>query len=168
MMQRSGVLSLQLLVLTLSITPVTLLFKPFELGRAISRWLLAKRKIFGLSAAVYALIHTVLYLRYISWDWQLAWLEGLEWPFATGWIALLLFVVIASVSHKKGIATLGSWWKPIQRLSYAVAIFGFLHWLLLDFFIHDAMEWIIPLVITKTVHIGFRINQLFTKPKRPA
>ncbi len=162
-MQASGVLSIQLLVATLAITPVTLLLKPFDTGKAISRWLLAKRKYFGLAAALYALIHTVLYLRYVAWDWELVWLESLDLQFATGWIAMILFVLISVFSNQWGIRTLGKHWKNLQRLSYIVAIAALWHWLLLDFFVHDAMMWIIPLAIAKAVHIALRVYPLFAK-----
>lgn len=161
-MQRTGLISVQLLVLTLSITPITLLLKPFAIGRAVSRWLLAKRKYFGLFSALYALIHTLLYLREIEWDWYLAWLEGLDWPFATGWIAFLLFCAVALISNKTGIKLLGQGWKPIQRLTYPIAILVFVHWLLLDPFVGDPLIWIVPLVVLKLIHTGFRINQSFS------
>lgn len=163
MMQRSGVLSVQLLVFTLSITPLTLLMKPYAFGRAISRWLLAKRKYFGLSAAAYALFHTVFYLRFISWDLELAWLEALDWPFGTGWIAMLLFILVSIFSNKWGVRTLGNVWKPIQRFSYVIAFAALSHWLLLDFFIDDALVWIVPLVIAKALHLVIRIYPLFAK-----
>jgi len=163
MMQKSGIISIQLLVFTLSITPITLILKPFDLGKVISRWLLAKRKYFGLAAAVYALIHTILYMRYILWDVELAWLEALDLPFATGWIAMILFILVSIFSNQWGVRTLAKHWKNLQRLSYIIAVAALVHWLLLDFFIHDAMEWIIPLAIAKLVHVGFRIYPLFAK-----
>ena len=153
MMQRSGILSIQLLVFTLSITPATLLMKPFHLGRIISRWLLAKRKYIGLASAGYAMIHTILYLRYVSWDWHLALLEARDWSFLTGWIAMVLFVIVAGISNRPGIKRLGIFWKPVQRLSYPIVLFGFLHWIELDFFIQDAMVWIVPLIVAKFVHV---------------
>lgn len=162
MMQSSGILSIQFLVATLCITPITLVLKPIKWGRAVARWLLPRRKYFGLAAAAYALIHTVLYLRYISWDWHLAVLEGLEWPFATGWIAMFLFLLVAAVSNQTGIKRLGPYWKPVQRLSYAIAVFALLHWLLLDVFIDDPLVWIIPLAAAKLLHIVLRVNQKFS------
>ncbi len=163
MMQRSGVLSVQLLVFSLSITPITLVLKPYNWGRVISRWLLAKRKYFGLAAAAYAAIHTIFYLRFIAWDIELAWLEALDWPFGTGWIAMILFILLAVFSNSWGVKTLGKAWKPIQRFSYIIAIASLSHWLLLDFFIDDALYWIVPLTVAKLIHIAFRVYPLFAK-----
>lgn len=162
MMQRSGVLSVQLLVFSLSITPVTLLLKPFAWGKSIARWLLAKRKYFGLAAAAYAAIHTLFYLRFISWDLELAWLEALDWPFGTGWIAMIAFVILAIFSNSWGVRILGKAWKPVQRGSYVIAIASLAHWLLLDFFLDDVIIWMLLLGAAKSLHIALRVYPLFS------
>ena len=163
MMQRSGVLSVQLLVFSLSITPITLLLKPYNWGKFVSRWLLAKRKYFGLAAAAYATIHTLFYLRFISWDLELAWLEALDWPFGTGWIAMVAFLILSVFSNGWGVRLLGKAWKPVQRGSYIIAVASLAHWFLLDFFIDDVLVWIAVLGFAKTLHVAFRIYPLFSK-----
>ena len=159
MMQRSGVLSVQLLVFTLSITPIAMGLKYWEKASPFGLWLLRNRRYFGLAAFAYAAIHTLLYLRQISFDVSLAWLEALDWPFGSGWIALIVISVIAATSNNWSVRRLRRRWKTIQRYSYLVAIAAFAHWLLLDFFIDDAMQWIIPLVIAKVFHVIMKVRK---------
>ncbi|MGI9353377.1 MAG: ferric reductase-like transmembrane domain-containing protein [Rhizobiaceae bacterium] len=165
MMQRSGLWSIQLLVFTLAITPVSKVLRPWSSSRPFGLWLLRNRRYFGLASAFYALIHTLLYLRQVSYDWKLVWLEGLEWPFATGWISLLMLVIVASVSNDTAIKKLGKHWKNLQRLSYLAVGLGFLHWILLDFFIHDPIQWIIPLLVLKCLQFTFRYK-VFNKSNK--
>ncbi len=156
MMQYSGELSIQFLVFTLCITPLTLILRYADWGKTVSRWLLKNRRYFGVAGFGYAVIHTVLYVRQ-TFDLELIWLEAWEWPLGTGWICLLILLPLAMTSNQWSINKMGRAWKRMQRLSYIAIIAGFAHWLLLDFFIDNAMIWIIPLVIAKLVHLGFRV-----------
>lgn len=156
MMQNSGELSMQILVFTLCITPITLMLRYVEWGKTVSRWLLKNRRYFGLAAFGYALVHTVLYIRQTI-DVELIWLEALDWPLGTGWISFFVLLLLAITSNHFSIHKMGKAWKWTQRLSYIAAIAGFAHWLLLDFFIDNAMVWIVPLIIAKLVHLSFRL-----------
>lgn len=162
MMQYSGELSIQLLVFTLCITPITFVLKYAEWGKIVSRWLLKNRRYFGVAGFGYALIHTILYVRQ-TFDFELIWLEALDWPLGTGWISLLILLPLALTSNQWAINKMGKAWKWMQRFSYIAIIAGFVHWLLLDFFIDNAMMWIVPLVIAKLVHLGFRLYSRFKK-----
>jgi sulfoxide reductase heme-binding subunit YedZ len=159
-MQFSGELSIQMLVFTLCITPLTLILRYFEWGKTIARWLLRNRRYIGVAGFAYAVIHTILYVRQ-TFDLELIWLEALDWPLGTGWICLIILLPIALTSNKTSINMMGKSWKVMQRFSYLAIIAGFAHWLLLDFFIDNAMMWIIPLVIAKLVHLGFRLYSKF-------
>ena len=166
MMEDSGVLSIQILVFTLCITPLTLILKYAEWGKVIARWLLKTRRYFGIAGFAYAAIHTILYIRQ-TFDLELIWLEALDWPLGTGWICVLILLPLALTSNQKSINAMGKAWKQTQRLSYIAIIAGFVHWLLLDFFIDNAMMWIVPLVIAKLVHLGFRLYSRFkTRPPK--
>lgn len=156
MMQNSGELSIQILVFTLCITPITLVLRNVEWGKTVSWWLLKNRRYFGLAAFGYALVHTVLYIRQ-TFDVQLIWLEAFDWPLGTGWISFLILLLLAVTSNHFSIHKMGKAWKWTQRFSYIAAIAGFAHWLLLDFFIDNAMVWIVPLIMAKLVHLGFRL-----------
>ncbi len=160
LMQLSGELSVQILVFTLCITPLTLILRYSDWGKYISLWLLKNRRYFGVAGFTYAVIHTVLYVRQ-TFDLELIWLEALDWPLGTGWICVLILLPIALTSNRKSVQKMGSSWKWLQRMSYFAIIAGFAHWLLLDFFIDNAMMWIVPLVIAKLVHLGFRLYSRF-------
>ena len=156
MMQESGELSIQILVFTLCITPLTLVLRYAEWGKSIARLLLKTRRYFGVAGFAYAAIHTILYIRQ-TFDLELIWLEALDWPLGTGWICVLILLPLALTSNARSVRAMGKSWKWMQRLSYIAIIAGFAHWLLLDFFIDNAMVWIVPLVIAKLVHLGFRL-----------
>ena len=158
MMEDSGELSIQILVFTLCVTPLTLVLKNFTAGKGIARWLLKSRRYFGIAGFGYALIHTILYIRQ-TFDLELIWLEALDWPLGTGWISMLILLPLALTSNKWSIQKMGTTWKWMQRLSYVAIIAGFAHWLLLDFFIDNPMVWIVPLICAKLVHLGYRVWQ---------
>ncbi|MEM7069469.1 MAG: ferric reductase-like transmembrane domain-containing protein [Pseudomonadota bacterium] len=159
MMHRSGELSVQLLVLTLAITPISMILKNWKSVSGFGLWLLRNRRYFGLASFSYAAIHTLLYLRQIGFDWGLAWLEALDLPFGSGWIAMLAMIPLALTSNNWSVRKLGRKWKPLQRFSYLIAAATFLHWLLLDFFLEDVLFWIALLVVAKVVQIApnFRV-----------
>lgn len=164
-METSGVLSVQLLVFTLCITPLTLVLRYVELGRVIARWLLRNRRYFGVAGFAYAAIHTVLYVRQ-TFDFELIVLEALDWPLGTGWIALIILLPIALTSNKQSVKAMGRGWKVLQRTSYIAIIAAFAHWLLLDFFIDNASVWIILLLIAKVLHLAFRFTQYIRNRNR--
>jgi len=159
-MQYSGELSVQLLVFTLCITPITLILRYSALGKAVARWLLRHRRYFGIAGFGYAVIHTVLYIRQ-TFDPDLILIEALDWPLGTGWLSLIILAPIALTSNAWSIQKMGRTWKFMQRLSYVAIIAAFAHWLLLDFFIDNAMILIIPLICLKLIHLGFRLHGRF-------
>jgi len=158
LLKYSGLWGVQLLIFTLCITPASLILRNWNWGKVVGLWLVTRRKYFGLAGAGYALIHTLLYASY-TWDIELIWLEALDWVFGSGWIAIILLVGIAATSNQFSISRLGTWWKPIQRISYVAIILVLWHWLLLDFFIEDVLWWAIPLAIVKLIHVGLRFWQ---------
>ena len=46
----------------------------------------------------------------------------------TGWIAFLIFVPLALTSMDYFVRKLGTWWKWLQRWTYAAAVLTLLHW----------------------------------------
>jgi sulfoxide reductase heme-binding subunit YedZ len=124
----SGDWSVRLLIVTLAVTPIRWIFA----GTAFSRWLLTARRDFGVATFGYALLHTLVYLHRKA-DLALIVAEGIEPGMATGWIALILFAVLAATSNDAAVRALGRSWKLLHRLVYAAAILTFAHWLLLAF-----------------------------------
>ena len=123
----SGDVATKLLVLTLSISPLRLLFPK---SRWIA-WLMSRRRIFGLSTFFYALFHLAVFSASIGrLDWIL---QGMAFASMwTGWIAFGLLATVASISNALAMARLGRWWKRIQRFAYPAALLTLAHWLLLS------------------------------------
>lgn len=118
---RTGLLTLQLLLLTLTVTPL----------RNLSGWhaLLRLRRMLGLFAFFYACLHFLTYL----WLDQFFEVAGIiddvaERPFITvGFTAFVLLIPLAATSTNAMMRRLGRRWQPLHRLVYGIAILGVVH-----------------------------------------
>ena len=120
-LHRCGLLALQLLWVTLAITPLRQLS-----GNAN---LLRLRRMLGLFAAFYALLHVVAY----------AWLDQgldlhaigediLKRPYITiGLLAVLLMLPLALTSTNGWMRRLKARWQQLHRLTYVIAVLGVWH-----------------------------------------
>lgn len=137
----SGDFAAKLLVFTLSISPLRVLFPQSRW----TAWLMSRRRIFGLSAFLYALFHLAVFCASIGrLDWIL---EGMAFASMwTGWIAFGLLATVASISNAAAMARLGHWWKRIQRLAYPAAVLTLAHWLLLTASPWEALAHVAPVV----------------------
>ena len=121
LLHRTGDWTLILLLVTLAVTPV----------RRISgwAWLIRLRRMLGLFAFFYAVLHFTVYLwldRQLSLD-EIA-VDILERPYITlGFVALLILVLLAATSPKAMVRRLGRRWKVLHRAVYAAAILGVCH-----------------------------------------
>ena len=119
---RLGTWSLNFLLITLAVTPLRKIS-----GRP---WLLRFRRMFGLFAFFYVVLH---FLAYAWLDQRFAMqyiLEDIaERPYITlGFTALLLLIPLAATSTKGMIRRLGAKWKKLHRLVYVAAILGAWHY----------------------------------------
>jgi sulfoxide reductase heme-binding subunit YedZ len=117
-----GTWSLNFLLITLAVTPLRRLT-----GQA---WLLRFRRMFGLFAFFYLLLH---FLAYAGVDQRFALgyiLEDIaERPYITlGFAAFLLLIPLAATSTRGMIRRLGPRWKQLHRLVYPAAILGVWHY----------------------------------------
>ena len=87
------------------------------------------RRLIGLWAFVYALIHFTIYLTLDQWfDLALVWEDIAERPFIlSGFTALVLMVPLALTSTKGWIRRLGKRWVTLHRLVYLSAGLAVLH-----------------------------------------
>ena len=123
LLHRSGDWSIRLLLITLAISPL----------RKITGWgwLLRFRRMLGLYAFFYALLHFTVYL----WlDRGLSWMEIgvdiLERPYITlGFAALLILLALAVTSTRGMMRRLGRRWTALHRWVYAAGLFGAVHYL---------------------------------------
>lgn len=124
----TGVLSTRLMMLALAATPLILMFP----GQAVSRWIMRHRRAFGVASFAYAALHTVVYVeRETAFSEILA--DAATVEYATGWVALVIFTVLAATSNDAAVRRLRQAWRRLHRLVYAAAVLTFAHWLLVAF-----------------------------------
>jgi sulfoxide reductase heme-binding subunit YedZ len=124
----TGVLATQLLILTLAITPLQRVLPRFAwLG-----WLRRRRRYLGVAAFGYSFLHAAIYF-----ERQETFARILEDAQAiamwTGWLALLLMLVLAATSNDQSMRWLGRRWRLLHRLVYLAAALTFAHWILSAF-----------------------------------
>lgn len=120
---RSGDWALRFLLITLAVTPLKRLS-----GQV---WLLRLRRMLGLYAFFYALLH---FLTYLWLDQQFLFSEILvdigKRPYITvGFSAFVLLIPLALTSNRYAMRRLGRRWQRLHRSVYVIAAFGVLHYL---------------------------------------
>lgn len=124
----SGEMAARLLIVTMAATPLCLMFP----GARLPRWLLLNRRYLGVASFAYALLHTVTYLGRKA-DLALIVEEALEAGMATGWLAMVLMLLLAVTSNDTSVRLLRKAWKSLHRWVYPAAVLTFLHWVLSAF-----------------------------------
>ena len=117
-----GITALNMLLITLLVTP----------ARMLTGWshLLRMRRMLGLFAAFYALAHFVVY----AWldqglDLAAVGADIIKRPYITiGMLALLLLVPLAITSTNRMMRRLGRRWQKLHMLVYLVALLGVWHY----------------------------------------
>ena len=157
MMHTSGVVSIFLLGLSLSVTPAVMLVKHLPVGMiGLGRWLIIRRRHFGLGSFYYTCLHLIHYIRQVG-DLEVVAYEALDFELAVGWAAFLIFAALALTSNNASRKYLKTKWKHLHQLVYLGTAFTFIHWLLFDFFLDQALIWLAVLTIIKVAHIGINI-----------
>ena len=90
------------------------------------------RRAIGVASFAYAALHTITYLER-KWGAGLIVTEGLKPGLATGWLALMIFMVLAITSNTYSVRRLGKSWKTLHRSIYLSAVLVFTHWILTAF-----------------------------------
>ena len=148
MVHFTGELSARLLILTMAITPLRLMFP----GRSWPGWLMQRRRYFGVAAFGYAVLHTGVYLARNSLPAVIL-ADAAEFGILAGWLALAVFVPLASTSNDRSLRWLRRRWKHIHRWVYAAALLTFAHWLLVAF---DIVPGLVHLFVLGTLE-GYRL-----------
>ncbi len=145
----SGEWSARLLILALMLTPLAQLFPRARLVR----WLIGRRRAFGVAAFAYAGLHLIFYLLEMqSLRDMLAEIGALGiW---TGWVAFALMLPLALTSNDAAVRRLKAGWKRLQRLAYPAAILTLVHWA----FVHDniiaALANFAPLIVLQLLRLA--------------
>lgn len=121
---RTGWWTLTFLMLTLSVTPVRQLT---GVG-----WLVKLRRMLGLYASFYALLHFATYIaidQFFAFGYILE--DIMDRPYITvGFTAFVLLIPLAATSTKKMVKRLGGRrWNRLHKLVYVAAALGVLHFL---------------------------------------
>ena len=136
----TGEFSARFLIIAMMLTPLRLLFP----GSSFLRWMVKRRRYFGMAAFFYALFHTVLYV--VDMGSLRAILgEFLALGIWTGWLAMVIFIPLALTSTDDAIRRLGPRWKTLQRTVYIAAVATLLHWIFVHNNLGPALVHFVPL-----------------------
>ncbi len=119
----TGAWTLRLLLVTLTVTPLRRLT---GLG-----WLLRFRRMLGLFAFFYAVLHFSVYLvldRTLAWDEIVTDLSKRPY-IMVGFAAFVLLVPLAVTSTRGWVRRLGRRWQMLHRCVYLIAVLGVLHFI---------------------------------------
>lgn len=118
-----GKTALNLLLLTLTVTPARILTG--------MTWLVSLRRMLGLYAFSYAALHFSVYvgLDRQPWNWAALRTDLLERPYITlGFTALMLMLPLAATSTAAMQRRLGRRWKTLHRLVYPIGALAVTHY----------------------------------------
>ena len=124
--QQTGVLALSLILLSLASTPLRLLAARVNLRLL---WPAKVRKTLGLTGALYAGVHLVIYGLDKGFNPLGLLTDAVKRPYITvGLSALLLLIPLVLTSRKDSVKRLGfGRWQRLHQLSYLIAALGVLH-----------------------------------------
>lgn len=157
----TGEFAARFLILTLMITPLTMLLR----GWRGPRWLRKRRRYLGVAAFGYATAHTALYL-VDEGTAAFAANEMFRLSIWTGWIAFLVFVPLAMTSTDRSVRRLGTRWKTLHRAVYAAAVLSLVHWAALHDWgsIGPALVHFVPLAALEAYRVGTRLRPRQARP----
>ncbi len=122
-MRRTGDWVLYFLLLTLTMTPLR--------KTSAWRWPLRYRRLLGLFAFFYVILHFLNYLvldQFFAWDEIVK--DIVKRPYITvGFTALLLLIPLAVTSTDNMMRRLGRDWKKLHSLVYIIGVLAILHYL---------------------------------------
>ena len=148
LIHRFGIWGLNFLLITLSITPLRYLTG--------WNWLLRFRRMLGLFAFFYILMHFLAYAGVDQrFDPAAIFEDVLERPFITiGFTAFLLLIPLAATSTNGMMKRLGRRWQKLHRLVYLIAILGAWH-----FYWQVKLDTLEPLVYIAILAglLGYRV-----------
>jgi methionine sulfoxide reductase heme-binding subunit len=124
--QQTGILALCLILLSLTTTPLRLLAGKVGLRLL---WPAKIRKTLGLTGAVYAAVHLVIYGLDKGFNPLGLLGDAVKRPYITvGLTAFLLLIPLVLTSRKNSVKRLGfEKWTRLHKLSYLIAALGVLH-----------------------------------------
>lgn len=117
-----GITALQLVVLGLAVTP---------LRRHFGLNLLKHRRAIGVSAFFLVSIHLMVWLFLDVQSLSAIWADIVKRPYITiGMIAFVMMLPLGITSNNWSVRKLGPMWRSLHKLTYAVAILGAVHYVM--------------------------------------
>ena len=144
----TGEFSARFLIIAMVLTPMRMLFP----GAGFWRWMMKRRRYFGVAAFTYAAFHTMLYIIDMG-SLQAILGEALALGIWTGWLAFFVFVPLAVTSNDWSVRRMGPIWKTLQRWVYLAAFGTLLHWIFVHNNIGPALVHFVPLAALETYRI---------------
>lgn len=154
----TGDLAVWFLIAALAATPLRLAWP----RAGWTQFLMRRRREFGLAAFGYALFHLLDYL-FRKAQLPIILAEGKQPELLTGWIAFLVFILLAATSNDLSVRAMGPGWKRLHRLVYLATALTFAHWLLEAF---DPTQPLIYLGIVVAIEAARLV--LSARRRRPA
>jgi sulfoxide reductase heme-binding subunit YedZ len=148
-MKTCGMTGLNLLMLTLCVTPI-------RRSTGLNR-LVALRRMLGVFSFSYLTLHFVVYVAlYIGFDWDTLVEDIAKRPYITvGFTALLLMTPLAVTSTNGFQRRLGRRWVKLHRLVYAIAILGVVHyWWQVKIDVSDPLLYAVLLAVLLGVRVA--------------
>ena len=138
----SGKYAIRAGLVALAATPLRILFP----RAALSMWLIKSRRAWGVACCGYGLLHTLFYL--ID-EGGLAGVLGdiRDIEIITGWLAMLVILVLGITSNNYSVKKLGRRWKRLQRFAYLAIALSFAHWFLLGYYQFALWVHLVPLLL---------------------
>ena len=156
----TGEFSARFLIITMMLTPLRMLFP----GSGFLRWMVKRRRYFGMAAFFYALFHTVLYVIDMG-SLQAMLGEFLALGIWTGWLAMLIFIPLALTSTDSAVRKLGPRWKTLQRTVYVAAVATLLHWIFVHNNLGPALVHFLPLAGLEAYRLYHNTHRRSAKPQ---
>ena len=144
----TGEFSARFLIIAMILTPMRMLFP----GSGFWRWMMKRRRYYGVAAFAYAAFHTLLYVLDMG-SLEAILGEALALGIWTGWLAFFVFVPLAATSNDWSIRQMGPNWKTLQRWVYVAAIATLLHWIFVHNNFGPALVHFIPLAGLETYRL---------------
>jgi len=135
-----GIAAFQLLIVTLCMTPL-------KRWTGWAGWIRVRRML-GLFAFFYALLHVVAFLQFIL-GWSDLWATFTKRPYiVAGALSFVMLIPLALTSTKGMMRRLGKNWKPLHKLVYPIVVAAWIH------FIWQARSDIGEMVVYGLVIVG--------------
>ncbi len=150
----TGEFSARFLIVAMVLTPMRTLFP----ASRFCKWMMKRRRYFGVGAFAYAAFHTVLYL-FDMGSVRAILGEALALGIWTGWLAFFVFIPLAVTSNDWSVRRLGPAWKSLQRWVYVAAVATLLHWIFVHNNLGPALVHLVPLAGLEAFRIWKNINR---------